>query len=260
MNPENGFGELARYYDALNLGADYKKVADYIEGLFALCEKKPELVLDMACGTGNLALELSKRGYDMTGLDLSAEMLSAAAAKKNAGRVLWLHQNMASFELYGTVDAAVCCFDGLNYLSDQNDVKKCFALVRNYLNPGGLFAFDVNSKHKFEAVYANNSYVIEDAKKNVFCSWQNRYSKKTRSCDFYLTIFAKQPDGSYSRHEEAQSEKYHSAEFLGKSLLEAGFGDIRVFHDFDLSSGSAYGKKKEPGKQPGRICFAARRQ
>ena len=253
MNPETGFGIFAKYYDALNLGADYKKVADYIEGIFSLYQKKPELLLDMGCGTGSLALELSKRGYDMTGLDLSAEMLSAASAKKNAQNILWINQDMASFELYGTVDAAVCCFDSLNYLLDPGDVKKCFALVRNYLNPGGLFVFDVNSRHKFESVYANNSFVIENAKKRVFCIWQNRYAKKTRICDFHITLFVGQPDGNYARHEETQREKYHSGEFLENSLLEAGFSDISIFCDFELSSGRA------AGKNPERLCFAARK-
>ncbi|MCL1792376.1 MAG: class I SAM-dependent methyltransferase [Oscillospiraceae bacterium] len=248
-----GFGVIAKYYDALNIDADYKKVADYIEGVFSLYQKKPESILDLACGTGNLAIELSNRGYDMTGLDLSAEMLAAAAAKKNAGKVLWTNQDMVSFELYGTVDAALCCFDSLNYVADPGDVKKCFALARNYLNPGGLFVFDVNSKYKFESVYANNSFILEDAKKKVFCIWQNRYRKKDGSCDFYITLFAKQPNGGYMRHEEAQREKYHSPEFLERALLDAGFGKIGVFHDFRLTAGCI------GAKIPGRICFAAQR-
>lgn len=251
MNAENNFGVLARYYDALNFGADYKKVADYIEEVFRLYQKKPELVLDMACGTGSLTLELKKRGYDMTGLDLSAEMLSAAAAKKNTKDILWLNQDMTSFELYGTVDAAVCCFDSLNYLTDPADVKKCFALVHNYLNPGGLFVFDVNSKHKFEFVYADNNFIIENAKKKIFCSWQNRYRKKTGTCDFFITLFAGRPDGSYTRFDQTQREKYHSGEFLKDALSKAGFADINIFYDFDLSAGSI------AGGRVGRLCFAA---
>ena len=251
MNPENGFGVLARYYDALNFGADYKKVADYIEEVFRLYQKKPELVLDVACGTGSLTLELKKRGYDMTGLDLSADMLAAAAAKKNTKDILWLNQDMASFELYGTVDAAVCCFDSLNYLTEPGEVKKCFASVHNYLNPGGLFVFDVNSKHKFESVYANSNFIIENAKKKVFCSWRNSYRKKTGTCDFHITLFTGLPDGSYMRHEQTQKQKYHSGEFLTDALLGAGFEDINIFYDFELSA------KRTAQKNIGRLCFAA---
>jgi SAM-dependent methyltransferase len=251
MSKPESFGILAKYYDALNFGADYKRTAGYIEQVFSLYQIKPELVLDMACGTGSLTLELAGRGYDMTGLDLSAEMLSVAAAKKNAEKILWTNQDMTSFELYGTIDAAICCFDSLNYLMDSGDVRKCFNLVHNYLNPGGLFVFDVNSKYKFEAVYANNSYIIENVKKGVFCSWQNRYGKKTKACDFFITLFVKQPKGSYARHEETQRQKYHSAEFLKDALSASGFGDINIFYDFDLSLGYA--------EERGRLCFAAQK-
>ena len=254
MSPENSFGIFAKYYDALNFGVDYRKVANYIEAVFELYQKKPELILELGCGTGSLTLELKKRGYDMTGLDLSAEMLCVAAAKKNTSDILWINQDMTSFELYGTVDAVVCCFDSLNYLADPGEVNKCFASVYNYLNPGGLFVFDVNSKYKFEFVYGKNSYIIENAKKKVFCAWQNHYRKKTEICDFYITLFVKQPNGSYVRYEETQSEKYHSVEFLKNSLLDAGFSEINVFYDFDLSN------RRESGARIGRICFAAQKK
>jgi ubiquinone/menaquinone biosynthesis C-methylase UbiE len=252
MNPPDSFGVFAKYYDALNFGADYKRVAGCMEEVFALYHTKPELVLDMACGTGELTLELSKRGYNMTGLDLSPDMLSAAAAKKGARNILWLNQDMASFELYGTMDAAVCCYDSVNYLTRPEDVLKCFFLVHNYLNPGGLFVFDVNSKYKFESLYAGNSYIIENAKKGIFCAWQNRYSKKTKTCDFFITLFVRQPDGSYARRGETQREKYHSVEFLEEALVAAGFSDINIFCDFDLSL--KYAENRE------RLCFAARKK
>ncbi|MCL2774345.1 MAG: class I SAM-dependent methyltransferase, partial [Oscillospiraceae bacterium] len=165
------FSVLAQYYDILNYNADYKKVADYIEDVFIIYGKSPELVLDLACGTGSLTVELDKRGYDMIGLDSSPEMLSVAYAQKP--NILWINQDMCGFELYGTVDAVVCCFDSLNYILDEEKIDKCFGLVRNYLNPGGLFIFDVNSKYKFENIYANNDIVLENS--GVFCSWQNSY-------------------------------------------------------------------------------------
>ena len=254
----NSPGIFAKYYDALNAGADYGKLADYIEGVFSLYQKKPELVLDLACGTGSLTFELQKRGYDMTGLDLSAEMLSAAAAKKGGQDILWVNQDMASFELYGTVDAVVCCHDSLNYLTSPGEVEKCFALVHNYLNPGGLFVFDVNSKQKFEAVYAPGTFILEDAKKKLFCIWRSHWRKKTKTCDFCLTLFEKRPDGGYTRHEVSQREKHHGAGFLKDALLRAGFFDIRVFCDFELSEGHT-GQSQKIAER-GRLCFAAQKQ
>ena len=256
MNRPDGSGVFAKYYDALNAGADYGKLADYIEGVFSLYQKRPELVLDLACGTGSLTLELKKRGYDMAGLDLSAEMLAAAAAKKGGQGILWTNQDMASFELYGTVDAVVCCYDSLNYLTAPGEVEKCFALVHNYLNPGGLFVFDVNSKQKFESIYAPSVFVIEDAKKKLFCVWRSHWQKKARSCDFCLTLFEKRTDGAYTRHEATQREKHHGAGFLKNALIDAGFFDIRIFYDFELSDRHTGG----PVAERGRLCFAAQKQ
>ncbi|MCL2158868.1 MAG: methyltransferase domain-containing protein [Oscillospiraceae bacterium] len=258
IDQTNSFGTLAKYYDELNAGADYKKVADYIEQLFGHCQKKPETVLDLACGTGNLALELEARGYDLTALDLSSDMLALATSKKSGGNIFWTNQDMCDFELYGTVDAAVCCFDSLNYVCDEAALKKCFALVNNYLNPGGIFVFDVNSKYMFERVYDRNAYIIESPKKNVFCAWQNRYDKKTGLCDFYLTIFARQPNGAYLRCEEAQREKYHSGEFLKAALLEAGFCEISVCYNFSPEDRCEKNEKIE-GDKKRRICFAAKK-
>ena len=247
-NGNGQFGILAGYYDILNYNADYRKVADYIEKVFGLYGRKPALVLDLACGTGSLTLELGARGYDMTGIDLSAEMLAVAASKKYCGDILWLNQDMCGFELYGTVDAIVCCFDSLNYILDGENIKKCFKSVHNYLSPGGLFIFDVNSKYRFERVYAENNFVLEN--KNVFCSWRNFYDEKSGICDFYLTLFVRQPDGAYKRYCEAQREKYHSEDFLKESLAEAGFGGLNIFYDF----------KTEPadgGENRERLCFTA---
>ena len=258
MNRDNNnqFGILAKYYDIFNCSANYKKVADYIEKVFAAYNKKPGLVLDLACGTGNLTLELAKRGYDMTGLDLSPEMLSEAVQKSRANNnILWVNQDMCNFELYGTVDAIVCCFDSVNYILESENVKKCFALVYNYLNPGGIFVFDVNSKYKFESVYANNNFIIEKKYRGreVFCAWRNYYNKRNRTCDFDIDLFVSQPDGNYARYNETQREKYHSVGFLEKVLSDAGFADVKIFCDFECEEYKENGERENCG----RVCFAA---
>jgi len=242
----NSFGILAGYYDILNYNTDYKKTADYIEKVFALYKIKPCLVLDLACGTGSLTAELAGRGYDMTGLDMSADMLSAASAKNPD--ILWLNQDMRSFELYGTVDAIICCYDSLNYILEKEDIKKCFRLVHNYLNPGGLFIFDVNSKYKFGNIYAGNNFILEN--KHVFCSWQNYYDKKSKICEFDITLFVKQNDGRYKRYSETQRERYYSEKFLKETLAGTGFGGMNIFYDFETNL-----DKHKKHKNSERICF-----
>ena len=120
---------LAPFYDKFNGDINYSEWADFIEKII---EKhysgKPELVLDLGCGTGSMTIELAKRGYDMTGIDYSAEMLDVARNRainaKLSDKMLWLMQDMRSFELYGTVDVAVCCLDGINHLTGNGDLDK----------------------------------------------------------------------------------------------------------------------------------------
>ena len=260
MKNNNQFTVLAQYYDILNYLADYKRVADYIEDIFRIYGKTPQLILDLACGTGNITIELNNRGYDMTGLDLSVEMLSAASAKSEKNiksmksDILWLNQDMCDFELYGTVDAVVCCFDSLNYILDEEKIEKCFALVYNYLNPGGLFIFDVNSEYKFEHLYGKNDVILENGK--VLCAWRNYYNKKSKICNFDLTLFVEQKNGFYARYDETQSEKYYSKDFFKDVLKKNNFSDINIYYNFIANSKSDSSVESQKNK-PARICFAA---
>ena len=175
---------------------------------------------------------------------------------------VFVNQDMCGFELYGTVDAAVCCFDSLNYILDEEKIDKCFGLVRNYLNPGGLFIFDVNSEYKFESIYSNNDIILEN--KGVFCSWQNSYNRKSRICDFYITLFAEQSDGSYKRYGETQREKYYSIDFFRNILEKNKFEDINIYCDFSVNkiyrdNGNNKDKESKKNKEnkTERICFSA---
>ena len=160
----SGYDSIAAIYDNINSEIDYSKWADFIEEAFKkYLEAKPELVLDLACGTGSMTFELDSRGYDMIGADSSEDMLSEAYEKafdKGISNILFLRQDMREFELYGTVGAVCCCLDSINYLTHDGDLEKCFSCVHNYLDPDGLFIFDVNTPYKFENVYGNNQYIF----------------------------------------------------------------------------------------------------
>ncbi|MBQ9744240.1 MAG: class I SAM-dependent methyltransferase [Clostridia bacterium] len=224
---------LAGVYDSLNSDFDYEGYADYIDSEIRKYEKiRSSLVLDLACGTGKITFALRDRGYDMTGVDLSEDMLSVArdiCYENDITDILWLCQSMQSFELYGTVDACVCCLDSLNYLTSYEDIKKCFSLVHNYLIPDGVFIFDMNTPYKFENTYGNNAYVLEDESSLV--AWQNEYNKKTGICKFYLNIFVENQDGTYTRYDEVQREKCYSLQRIKRALSDCGFEIIRICGD-----------------------------
>ena len=229
----NGYGPISRVYDRLNGDIDYSAWADGIEAAFErIMGKKPELVLDLACGTGRMTFELAHRGYDMIGVDLSIEMLMRARDRQTDESILWLNQDMRSFELYGTVGAVVCCLDAVNCLMNIKDVEKCFSLVHNYLDPDGVFLFDVNTPYKFEKIFGDNAYILED--ENVYCGWQNSYNEKTGVCDFYLTVFEDEGEG-YVRYDETQREKKYTMRQLTDALERAGLKLVGFFGGYDGS-------------------------
>lgn len=247
-----GYSVIAGVYDRLNAEIDYSAWADFIEKCFdKYLPSRPELVLDLACGTGSMTREMALRGYDMIGVDGSPEMLSIASERAYIASeafsedetderlpILYLLQDMRSFELYGTVGAVLCCLDSINYLTESRDVKKCFSLVHNYLDPNGLFIFDVNSPFKFENIYGDNAYVLEDEDESgaVFCTWQNHFDPKSGICDFYLNLFSEDEDGRYIRQEEEQRERMYTPSELETMLSETGFEPIGVFGDLDLGA------------------------
>ena len=200
-------------------------------------------ILDLGCGTGKMTLELASRGYDMTGIDYSPEMLDVARreSERRGCDVLWLCQDMREFELYGTVDVAVCCLDSLNHLTSPKDLEKCLALVHNYLIPNGLFIFDINGKSKFETVYADRSYVMEED--GAVCIWQNFYDEKKKLCDFYITLFSEKEDGSYERFDEEQTERMYTLSEIKRKLSRAGLEFIGAYSDFDFNEGTDHSER-----------------
>ncbi len=215
----SNYGEFALVYDKLTFDVDYPARCDYIEGIFARHKSvKPELVADLACGTGSMCVELDGRGYDMIGIDISADMLNVAAEKSEGKNILYLNQDICDFELYGTVDAALCMLDSINHLTEDGDLDNLFALVKNYLNPDGLFVFDINTKFKFEQILSDNIYTYE--KDDVFYVWENNYEDDL--CDIYVNFFVKNGD-RYKRIEQCHQERYYSGEYLRELAKKYGF-------------------------------------
>ena len=230
---------IAPLYDKINGELDYSSWADFIEENVRRYgpDMPTELVLDLGCGTGRMTLELARRGYDMTGVDGSAEMLNIARAEaERAGlskKMLWLLQDLTSFELYGTVELAVSCLDTVNHITTTGELKQFLSLVHNYLVPDGLLLFDINGKRKFEQIYGDSSYVMEE--EGAFCVWQNSYDKKSRICEFYITLFQKNEDGRYVRYDELGAERMYTIRSMKKALSDCGFELIGAYSDFKFT-------------------------
>lgn len=231
---------LAPFYDEINSELNYSDWADFIEKIIEreYGQGKPELILDLGSGTGKMTVELARRGFDMTGVDRSAEMLNIAreAAASEGLDILWLCQDITEFELYGTVDVAVCCLDTLNHLTDKKSLYKCLSLVHNYVIPDGLFIFDVNGKRKFETVYSDMTYTMEE--EGGVCIWQNDYNEKTKLCDFYITLFKEEPDGRYRRFDDLETERMYTVREIKNALAKCGFEFVGAYSDYEFNEAS----------------------
>jgi len=215
------YTSLAGYYDILMKETDYNSLVD------SLCKQfqahgNVKTVVDIGCGTGIITTELAKRGYEVIGIDLSEEMLAIAEQRsRNEGvDVLYSCQDMCYFNIGRKVDAVICILDGINYLRSKGKIISCFSSVKKHLNDDGIFIFDINSENKFENIYSNNDYIIEED--GVLCAWSNYYDAIERKCDFQLSIFSKEKDGKYSRLEETQTEYCYSKKEIMQYLLSSG--------------------------------------
>jgi ubiquinone/menaquinone biosynthesis C-methylase UbiE len=225
---------IARVYDRLNEDVDYEKWADYVTRLFNKYGCKPDLVLELACGTGSFAIIMSKKGYEMICVDISEEMLTEAGQKAEAAgqNILFLQQDMTSFELYGTVGAIVCLLDSVNHLQDMEDVKKMLRLCYNYLDPGGLLIFDVNTLNKLENIYGDNVFYVDE--EDFTCIWQCEYDPNERRSFIDIVLFQKLND-LYQKFEDTIIETAFDLEDLKEACTKAGFVCEGMFDEFTFN-------------------------
>lgn len=245
MASYEGFAHL---YDRLQEDVPYDDYVKYYTKLLERFGGKKGLCLDLGCGTGNMTLRLSDMGFDMIGVDASTEMLEVAR-EKAAGEgknILFLNQDMREFELYGTVGLTVSTLDCINYVTDFDDLVEVFRHVNNYLDPGGIFIFDINSAYKLEHILGDNTYVSDG--EDIFYSWQNSYDEEEKTCTFYLSFFERVGD-MYRRFDEEHVERAYSVDEIKSALERAGLELLGAFDDLSF---------EEVKENSERIFFAAR--
>lgn len=226
------YGDFARFYDRFTLNVDYPARARYFDTIIQKYNPNAKLLLDLACGTGSLSFELEPFGYDIVAVDNSYEMLSVAAEKRGEldSGVLFLCQEMADLDLYGTIDATVCALDSVNHITDPQELLEVFQKVSLFSNRGAVFIFDVNTVYKHQNILGNNSFLFEQD--DVFCAWQNSLQKDGITVDILLDFFEKMPEnGLYRRYSTDFSERAYEIDDLKQILTQSGFTVKAVFDE-----------------------------
>ncbi len=239
----SAYGPLAAWYDALTGDVPYTQFADFYEAEFARCGGEFRLLLDLCCGTGTLTAEMARRGYEMIGVDASPDMLMQAREKCAELPLppLLLCQDAAEIDLYGTVDAAYCSLDGLNYIPPDK-LRTVFFRLRYFIRPGGLLLFDVHTPEWFRSL---DGEIFVDESDDVLCLWRADFDEDAGQIVYGMDLFERQ-GLLWRRSGEEHVEYIHEPAALKALLERSGFGDVSIRAD-----GPQHGE--------GRIFLSARR-
>ncbi|MEA3422643.1 MAG: class I SAM-dependent methyltransferase [Bacillota bacterium] len=221
------YKNLSEIYDQYMDDYDYNSVINSFEEI--LKENKVRKILDLACGTGNASIELYERGYIVTGIDLSEEMLMKASEKtleKNY-KVKFMSGDMRYFNVKSEFDAIISLTDGLNYMLDKEDLTKVFERVYDHLNNGGIFIFDMSTIYKFENLIGNSTFAEND--ENSSYIWENYYDEEKQILEFDVTVFTEVRNNLFERKTESHIQRGYEESCIEDLLMQSGFEVIKVF-------------------------------
>lgn len=226
---------FASIYDRLMADVDYQAWARHYSGLLKRYGIREGKVAECACGTGGLTIPLSQMGYQMTGIDLSADMLFEAAqkARKAGAAIPFVKQDMRYMHLHRQMDAVLATNDGINYLRNQQELMSFFSAAYTALRPGGVLAFDVSTPYKLETLLGNS--FIGDETQEVAYLWKNTYSAAHQSVHMMLSIFVREEGDTYRRIEEEQQQYAYNEPLLRDTLEQVGFTQIIIFGGYRMT-------------------------
>ena len=244
----NAYHALAGSYDRLTNDVDYRQTVDFYKEILKAEGCRPRTAVDLACGTGSVALLLAEEGLRVTAVDLSPEMLCVASQKAQDmdNRPVFVCQDLSQLQLPRGVDLAVCALDSLDYILDPADCAQAICRVYKHLNPGGIFIFDVNTPEKLRAM---DSQVFLDEDDDVYCVWRGSFDPEQNICSYGMDLFQRRGD-TWTRSFEEHQEYAYSQQQLEGFLKAAGFTHIRVYADRSFAA---------PAEGEQRIYFSARK-
>lgn len=230
----NAYDALAASYDRLTNDVDYQAVVDFYWQLLGREDLHPRTAVDLACGTGSVAVLLAQKGLQVVGVDMSEEMLCMAQQKaaELENSPIYVCQKLQQLHLPVAVDLAVCALDSMDYITDPEDCREAIRRVYKSLNPGGCFIFDVNTPEKLRAM---DGQVFLDEDDDVYCVWRGEFDEASNICTYWMDLFQRQGNVWQRSYEEHKEYAYTREQLVGY-LKDAGFTAIEVFADRQLCS------------------------
>ena len=223
------YENLADSYDRLTNDVDYEATVAFYNAILQKEGLHPRTAVDLACGTGSVAVLLARQGLQVTGVDLSEDMLTVAWEKAQdlPKPPQFVCQPLQKLHLPRGVDLAVCALDSLDYITDPRDCAQAIRRIYKALNPGGIFIFDVNTPEKLRAM---DGQVFLDEDDDVYCVWRGEFDEETNICSYGMDLFQRRGK-LWQRSFEEHREYAYSRQQLEQFLKDAGFTHIEVYGD-----------------------------
>ena len=230
------YSKMAALYDRLMVDAPYDDwVAVIQEVIGSNTDRQIKSIVDFGCGTGVITRKLAVQGYDITGIDVSNDMLELAKKESDPSlSINWLQQDITKLSNIPYMDMAISCCDVVNYIVNPSDLTDFFHSVYRSLNNNGLFLFDVHSLLNVEENYMNNTFA--DVTETAAYIWYCQPSDQEGEMFHELTLFEENQSGKYERYTETHHQRTFSVEYYKKLLGNSGFNNIEVFADFSFES------------------------
>ena len=240
----------SRFADLYSTGS-YPRYSNYIAGklpdIMGQIGIQPESILDLACGEGTFATEAAQLGFEVTGIDVSSEMIEIARENADdAGvEVTFIEQDMRSLVLDETFDLVTSWFDSMNYITDRSDFKKTLENVQSLLGQDGFFVFDMNTIHGLSVQWQEHDCYVQRDDSSVFEVHRTSYEAEKRIAKLKITFFVKSGN-RWEKHEEVHEERGYELEEVEKMAAESGFvvsdiwGEIEGFSSPQDDSGRVW--------------------
>ena len=225
----DAYHALAASYDRLTNDIQYENTVAFYMQLLEREHLSVRTAVDLACGTGSVALLLAQKGLQVIGVDMSEEMLCVAQQKAQEVEEppVFVCQRLEKLNLPRGVDLAVCALDSMNYITDPALCRQALGRIFRVLNPGGCFIFDVNTPEKLRAM---DDQIWLDEDDDVYCIWRGEFDEETRILSYAMDLFQRR-GATWERSYEEHLEYAYTQQELTAWLKEAGFTHIEVFAD-----------------------------